>query len=146
MSVQEIIHQCIFPLMEKLMHKLSEFDELFAEKRLLFGNHNSSRLIVKIEQAKELVANDKDRYMNDVTFRYELNGFKKAGTNAFSCAVNLQWRFEPFKYFLFIEHNNYEKAIVRLYHQLYTEEEMNTYVNECGRLMLNKMEEQLKEQ
>lgn len=147
-TVKEVFLNVIFPLIKKVMDKLSGFDELFAEKNLQFGNQSSTRLIRTMEQVKSLVADDAERYTSghEVTFQYRLNGFKKAGTNTFSCSVQLLWRFEQFKYLLYLDHDDHIKAVVRLYHQFYSEEELNGFTNECGRLMLAKMQKQLNDQ
>jgi Fic family protein len=142
-SVLDIINNSVFPLIECVIQKLSKFDELFAEKRLMFGNRSLQRLIQNIDQTKQLLRERNDEYMNDVFFKYELNGFKKAGTNTFYASIDMHWQFDQFKYYFFLDHNDHSKALVKLYHQNFTEEEIKMYTNECGNKLLQKIEERL---
>jgi Fic family protein len=142
-AVLDIINNSVFPLMERLMAKLSEFDDLFAEKKMLFGGISSQRLIQSIEQAKLRLQERKDEHMSGVTFSYELNGFKKAGTNTFYASIELNWKFEDFNYLFFLDHNDDSKAIVKLYDQNFSAHEVESFVSECGSRMLQKIEERI---
>lgn len=141
--VLDIIQNSVFPLIEKVMVKLSEFDELFVERRLLFGGRNMQYLIQGLDQAKNILLDRNDQYMDEINFSYELNGFKRAGTNVFYARVDLKWRFDQFKYYFFLGHSDSDKAIVRLYHQHFTEDEMAAFVNECGNKLMKQIEERL---
>jgi len=142
-AVLEIIHKSAFPLIEKVMAKLSDFDDLFAEKKIDFGGKNSQYLIETLEQAKQNLKIKNDEHMDEINFSYSLNGFKRAGTNTFSVRINLKWQFTQFKYYFFLNHNEYNKAIARLYHQLFTDNEINSFVSECGNELLKQIEFQL---
>jgi hypothetical protein len=142
-AVLDIINNSVFPLMERLMAKLSGFDDLFAEKKMLFGGISSQSLIQSIEQAKLWLQERKDEHMSGVTFSYELNGFKKAGTNTFYASIELNWKFEDFNYLFFLDHNDDSKAIVKLYDQNFSAHEVESFVSECGSRMLQKIEERI---
>ncbi len=142
-SVQDVINNCAFPLIEKVINKLSAFDELFTEKKLYFGGRNSQNEILNIQGAKDFLAKDNDRLMEEINFIYSLDGFKKDGTNTFPVRINLKWRFEQFKYYFFINHNDHGNAILKLYHQYFSDAEMNAFVNESGSTLMKQIESQI---
>ena len=142
-SVLDIINNCAFPLIEKVMHKLSAFDELFAEKRVLFGSGSNQSIITNLDEAKEILFNDNDRYMNEIRFTYYLNGYKKSGTNTFSVSIDLSWNFDQFKYRFFLNHADYTTAVLKLYHQYFDEIEINAFVNESGGILMKQIESQI---
>jgi Fic family protein len=139
--VTNIIHSSAIPLIEEAMQTLSVYDDVFAEKRLLFGDQGSSRLIQSKREILELIQESPDKYMRDLRFGYELNGYKLDGINTFSVRVELGWEFDQFKYYFFFDHNDRNKAEVRLYNQLPSEEEINTTARSCGKKMMDKIEE-----
>jgi len=140
-SVLNIIHSSALPLLGKVMETLSLYDDLFAEKRLLFGDRSSSRLIQTKDQMIRLLEEDNDRYMRDLRFSYKLQGYKLDGINTFSERIDLSWEFDQFKYYFFFDHNDHNKAEARLYNQLLSEEEINSIARSCGKKMMDKIEE-----
>lgn len=141
--VGDIIKNSVLPLTDKVIAKLSEFDDLFAEKQILFGNKNLQFKIYDINDMQRLIEVKKDNFIDELWFSYDLNGFKRSGTNTFSADIKLVWRFDKFKYHFFINHQDYNKAIAKLYHQNFTEEEINEFVSKCGRELLSQIEDKL---
>jgi Fic family protein len=142
-AVLDIINHSAIPLINQTIEKLALYDELFAEKRLLFGDGKTSRLMTTSELISRLLESDNDRYMNGINFRYELNGYKFDGINTFSAAIELGWQFDQFKYYFFFDHNDREKAMARLYQQNFSDDEINGFANACGQKMMEKIEERL---
>ena len=142
-SVLDILNNCAFPLLEKVMLKLAAFDELFTEKRILFGSGSYQTVIMNLNDARENLLNDNDRYMNDIRFTYSLNGYKKSGTNTFSVSIDLSWNFEQFKYRFFLNHSDHTAAVLKLYHQYFDEIEINAFVNESGSILMKQIESQI---
>lgn len=142
-AVLNIIHESIFPFLEKVMHKLAQFEDLFAERRIEFGGNSGRFAIRDLENAKTHLLRMNDQFMRNINFHYGLNGFKKAGTNTFSTSIDLRWRFSSYKYYFFFDNMNEQEALVKLYHQNFTEAESEAFSNECAKRLLDKIEAQL---
>ena len=140
-TVLNIIHISALPLIEKVMDILSAYDEVFAEKRLVFSGSGSSTIVQNKEQMLKLITEDSDNYMNSIKFKYKLNGYKLDRTNTFYVAVEFYWQFDQFKYYFFLNHNDHQKADVRLYDQPFSPEEIDLLANQCGKKMMDKIEE-----
>lgn len=143
-SVMGVFENSVFPLIEKLTKKLSTFQDLFSERRLLFGTMTTQRIIKDISIAKKLIVENQNDYLNEMKFTYSLVGFKRDGTNTFSVEVFVAWRFDDFKYYFLLNDSSYNTGIEKLYHQQFTQEEIDNYVSECGKFILKQIEERRK--
>lgn len=139
-AVWEVIDASIIPLIDKVIKKLSEFDELFSEKRLLLTGSAENFSIKSIGEIRDYMKLKHDAFMDQIGFEYTLDGFKKSGINTFSVNVRLMWQFEQFKYRFFLHHNEHSKSIVKLYHQYFTKEEIDEFVSKCGRELFGQIE------
>lgn len=145
-SIEKVISQAVLPLIEKLIIKLDTFSDLFAQKVMRFGTKSSSTLVATKEQVRELCYTPGIGVYssNDIVFTYELQGFKKNGTNAFYVSIFVSWDFQPFVYYFFINHSNFDKSIIKPYHHETSEEEINTYVAECAKQLLEQIEKRIR--
>ncbi len=139
----ETIQRNVLPLIDLVFQKLSPFDELFVDKQLLVGANGQRNFVNSLEEIKDGIVSDPIKYENSIRIDYELNGYKRDGLNTFSTSIQLQWEFDHFKYYLFLDHSGRTNAQAKLYSQHFTEEEMNQLANECGKKMLNKIEDNL---
>lgn len=137
-SLNEVITKGVFPLIEQLMIKLSGYDELFAEKKIMLYQNNAGNKVEDIDAIKKMYQTDQDMFSHNFRFEYALNGYKHNGKNPFNCEVYIQWQFDDFMYYTWI--NNNDNGIKSFYDEMYTAEEIKQYANDCGALIMKQIE------
>jgi len=138
-AVIKVFGLSVLPFLEKLLPKLESFDDLFAEKQMYFGPTNKVRSVVKNLGMINRVFNEIEEYDTGAAFQYNLSGFKKAGTNTFSINLQVEWTFDQYSYSLIINHVMTAPR-KKLYHQFFTEEEINEFVAMCGKNLVEQIE------
>lgn len=145
-SFPKIVEHSILPLLEHLMERLAEFDELFARKEILFSVDGSGTVIQpKVEFRSQFLqqASRPNQIPGQMTINYRLFGFAKAGPNTFQTSFSLAFQLEEFKYTVRLEHVRPEFQLPKLYDQFYTPEEIRTIVARCADELLGQIENNL---
>lgn len=141
----------IKPLLEFLISKTAQFDDLFTEKRMTVRIENMGQPIENLNHLDEFfqfwklsdrtdaqsvhhtLAADNNfnhvQHLRELNFEIYYNGFKKNGINPFDERVDLNFVFEDFAYVLKKGHKN-EFVFKKLYSQEITKEERESYVIE----------------
>ncbi len=141
-EILKVISYDVLPLIEKATTKLAVFDELFEHRTISFGTENSlARLLDKDHILGMITLMKHNGNIESIAFGYELNRFKKSNLNKHSVYSKLTWRFERFKYVLFINSIDYDKSISKLYGEYYTEAETDAIVNDLAQSLVKRLEE-----
>ena len=144
-AVLDVLVKSIVPLMERIVEKLSEFDELFAKKSMNFFIGGAGTDILNVDFILQQAKARPTEFNNNLSFYYDLNGFKRNGKNPFNCHATIYWDFDDFMYYTGINSNDYAKKQKHLYHEYYSEDEIAEYVSECANNIVEEIEHQLKQ-
>ncbi len=140
--VKEVFEQTIFPFIEKLLHKVEKFNDLFAERVIWFGNNHKLQSFESLIEIKERFNSDNKFYSDQTVLKLEWDGFKKAGINTFTVYIAFYWVFEEYKYHCHIDNPN-EKQLEKLYHQKWENEEIEYLINLTGSKLMEFIEKAL---
>jgi predicted nuclease of restriction endonuclease-like (RecB) superfamily len=127
------------PLYEKIIVRLSEFDEEFHSKA--FGWNANNFNATTLEQL-DAFWNEEDtlRKNKELSFFYNFLGFKKAGTENYSEHLTLKFEMSDYWYgFVLVNHNRQQPFLKKLYHQSVTKEDQQQVID----LMMSKVMDQI---
>lgn len=142
-AVKHVVLNSIIPLMKEIVVRLSEFNELFAKVNMTFLKGNSGRQIPNIDFVEQQLIAQPKEFNTNLQFSYELNGFKRNGKNPFYCRSTIYWDFDDYMYYTGVNNNDYSNRHKHFYHEFYSTEEMNAYVNECANRLVEEIERQI---
>ncbi|MBC8044833.1 MAG: Fic family protein [Rhizobacter sp.] len=138
-----LLSMSIFPILEKMIKKLSKFDELFVEKSFV--------LTTRYYEARPILFKDRiptpDKYdalASDLSFielDYTWSEFLHHPDNHFDCSVSFSVQFDDFKYIINGMPNSYSKQREKFYYQTIDEKEQNEIVNEVVIPVMNDLKE-----
>lgn len=137
-AIQEIAEQSVFPVLEKLMMELTEFDELFATKQMWFGSDSGASSVENIYHIRKTMMDN--YFLNDILFKYELKGFKKAPLTPFNVMIELHWKLDEYIYSFRFDKLDPIGKLTHYYHEHYTLKEINLIIARCGSLLLKKVQ------
>lgn len=140
-SVSEIAEKSIFPVIETLIKQLKVFDELFANRIMWFGVDNGAVSVEIMEHVRKVMADNQPRSL--ITFKYTLNGFKKAPLIPFDISIELRWRLDQYTYSFGFGGYEDSPGFTQYYHEHYSREEVNTISSQCGDLLVKQIENNL---
>lgn len=83
------------------------------------------------------------QYCGEFKVEIRLQGFKKAGTQAFDCSKRLEIHLSEYKYSIGLSHNPEDVLLERLYHQLPTKEELNALAEKMSEALLDDITRQV---
>ena len=143
-AVKEVVLNSIAPLIEVMASKLAQFDDLFLHKKMVFFKGGTGKEIAGSHTIQEQAKSQPGEFYKDNSLQlsYELNGFK-SGKNPFYCRATIYWNFDDYRYYTGVNNNDYEKRAPHFYHEFYTKEEIETYVNEAANSIIEEIERQL---
>lgn len=136
-AVLKVFTSSILSFLEKLLPKLESFDDFFAERQIYFGPQRFRKVAKDIESIKYIFSTF-ENFDDGVVFQYSLNGFKRADTNTFNIYLQIEWSFDQYSY-SFIINQVMTASRKKLYHQFFTEEEVNEFVAMCGRNLIEQI-------
>jgi hypothetical protein len=143
--VQYTYTKSIEPLFEAFEAKLSKFDELFAQRESHYvvnsryhapSNFRSVRFFTE-----HVFENDTDVYSLTVDYRWF--GFKKMVTKTFNVSIELTVQFGDLMYSLNSTSGSFP-AVVKLYHQVISPEEIKGVVDQLARHVLTLIQQRVK--
>ncbi len=133
-TVLNVFNESIIPLITSVFTKASKFDNYFKEQDILYNINNSLNTQDKESFLNSLLnkISEPDKIQN-FSFYYRLNGFKKAGVNDFNVSEYLHFTFEKYKYIL-----HYSNSVVfeNLYDQILSVEDIDRISNEVANNIL----------
>lgn len=141
-AIHNVIKNSIFPLIKRTIESLSKFDDLFAGKNMSFYKRGIGTEIHDINSLIKELQDNPNEFNHSLQFNYQLEGFKRNGKNPFYCTTSIYWEFENYMYYMNINNRNYNNRFKHFYHEIYTDEEINNYVNECANTILEDIERQ----
>ncbi len=105
------------PLYEEIIKKMDVFKTEFHDKMFVWNCTN--KVILNMAQLEEFW-NDETQLKNihQISFSYNLFGFKKAGIENFNEHLQLNFEINTYSYgFTLVNHNNQQPFLKKLYHQ-----------------------------
>jgi predicted nuclease of restriction endonuclease-like (RecB) superfamily len=140
----EIIDKSLLPMYHALIKRMETFRELFYDCTYRWQGRNGK----EINDITELAENWKNEEFLRGSFEFyfscRLNGLKKAGTDTFNASFQLNFRIDIYWYgFIFINYNNNQPFIKKLYHEQLSKEEIDFITNTASDGILGDIERQL---
>ncbi|MBC8045061.1 MAG: Fic family protein [Rhizobacter sp.] len=141
--VDRILVESAFPLFEKVVRKLSLFDELFLEKEITLPEKKFHTPVkpkandpLSLYLSRDTLQFTSLLYLND-PFSYRLNyewrGYKHLKQNPFHYHMNFTISFEEFKYVISAKTYNDDKEWDKLFTEIVDEKEQQRIANEVAR-------------
>jgi Fic family protein len=146
---EELFSKSFVPLVTRLLTKLAQFNDLFAEVEIrpalqVWTGHFAGGVGINAGEMSftnapdRMMAIGKNNLVHTLAFRVWWRGFKKAGLNAFDCTTEIAFVLEKFKYT--IQSNKLSKPITHVYQHQLSEDETRSVVNELTKKVLNEIE------
>jgi predicted nuclease of restriction endonuclease-like (RecB) superfamily len=140
----QIIDQSIQPFYNTLINRMAQFNEWFVSTPYNWQGEN--RYFKSLDQTLEHWKNEEFlRKNNQLHFSYQLNGFKKGGTETFNTGFNLSFIMDTYWYgFIVIGFNNGQPIIKKLYHEQLSSNEIDKMAETISQYVIDNIEKQIK--
>ena len=136
----ELVDKSLLPLYQSLLKRLEDFKELFVSSN--YSWHGKDRpfsdINILAEQWKDenFLKNNFNFY-----FTYRLNGFKKAGTEAFDIVFQFDFRVDTYWYgFILLNYNNQQPFLKKQYHEQLTTNDIDLIVDTIYNVVIDDIE------
>lgn len=142
-STNYVYHNSIKVVVGALMEKLSDFDELFLTKSMII---TSAATQLKLDNPADLMNKTppfNHQIAEELTFNYDLHGYKKETGNPFSIYCRVRWKLETYFYSCSIDHIAEPNFLQKRYDEFYTPEEVSIIVGKCGEYLIQQLERNL---
>ncbi|GAA4466904.1 hypothetical protein GCM10023093_21790 [Nemorincola caseinilytica] len=139
----EIIDSSIIPMYQSIIDRMDQFTDMFVSRSYNWQGKNKQ--METFDQMAEEWKNEEFLKSNyDFYFSYHLNGFKKAGTEAFSSGFQLNFRIDTYWYgFTLINYNNQQPFIKKLYNEQLSKEDINQITDTISEFVIDNIERNL---
>lgn len=138
-NLTEIVDKSLIPLSKAIIAKMEDFRDLFVSQSYYWQLTNT------IERIEDLafVLKDEEYFKKNQNFflSYRFNGFKKAGTEAFGCHFDLNYKFNIYCYEFNID--NQQPILKKLYHEQLTPTEIEYIVELAYNKIIDSIERQI---
>ena len=136
-TLTDCLHHSVFPLLNRTVQKLSEFDEFFREAQISVNvdNAGGQKTPDEIVHTIELMLHEKQT-INRIELTFDWRNFKKGGLNIFDHQVGLSFFFQDLKWMVS------SPRIERLYQQQLSEDDIRKIVDTLRRDVLNAIQQQ----
>ena len=135
----ELLNNKIIPFAINLMKKITELDGLFLHRKvfMIYGG-SKSQMTEGIGFGIELF--NSGNFLNNLDLELSFDDFTKDPDNPFSLTLGLNCKFSKHKYDVFL---NGTLLFTKLYHQDYSEREIQDALNAIGRIVILEMESRI---
>ncbi len=139
----EVIDRSITPMYQSIIDRMDQFADMFVSRSYNWQGKNKQ--METFDQMAEEWKNEEFLKSNyDFYFSYHLNGFKKAGTEAFSSGFQLNFRIDTYWYgFTLINYNNQQPFIKKLYNEQLSKEDINQITDTISEFVIDNIERNL---
>jgi Fic family protein len=138
-----VYHDSIKVTIASLLDRLSAFDELFLTKDMIISSAASQiRLTSAIDLATKIPTFN-HQPTEELTFIYDLHGYKKEEGNPFSIRCKVRWKFETYSYSCSIDHIAEQDFLQKRYDAFYTPDEIGLIVSKCGEELVRQLEQNI---
>ncbi len=138
--LKEAINSRIIPFTWKVFDELSEFDDLFLERRLrLKAQSKGSFFNITATSSFELDIVE-STFRNGMEYIVEFVDFTKNGIHPFNIEIQIRLNFGKYKYDLFVEDN---LILSKFYHQECTDSEIEETVSKIGKIVVSGIQNQV---
>lgn len=139
----EIVDKSLIPLYKVLIERMEAFNDLFVSSSYTWQGKN--KVFTEVAQVETEWKNEEFLKSNfELYFSYRMEGFKKAGTEAFSMGFQLNWRIDTYWYgFSLVNYNNQQPIVKKLYHEQLSKEDIEIVVEVASNFVMDDMERQL---
>ena len=137
-----LFDRTVRPLFVYLLERLHEFDQYFLAASHFWYFEKSTSNLLELEQFWK----DEDKFHIGIEphFQYRLNGFKKAGVDAFDIVIQLGIRLDQYQYgFKLINFNQQQPFLKKLYGKELSKEEMGKIGDVVCRQIIDHIEWQV---
>jgi len=135
--INKIIDKLYFPLIDSLSSRIEkELSPLYQKTEITYWTDGLGQN--KIEGLKEEIK--RKNHCSHIRAEFKLEGFKKAGLNAFSNRLTFKIELEDFKYTIVTE-NGKQECINKLYHQEITEQDISVLAEQMLEQLLDEINE-----
>ena len=130
-----LISEKLYPLFNDISKHLAIVRDLFLkfDIQVYEGNNRYRQTPITDETVSKFFYDQLNAHM---LFEH----FRKNGINTFNTSIEISFKFYNHYYEVIIENN---KLLNKFYHQNFTRQDIETISNECGKILLAKIEEQL---
>lgn len=146
-SVNNIVKKEIKPLIQKVLNKSKEFDELFFINKKYFryrfyknGNSTSLKEVISNNKIQEANSNISDYEVDRIEFHCGFSEFKNS-SRMFDVELNLYIEFEIYKYVIY--DFNMEKTVEKFYHESISDQEIKKIILSFITSLKSKIEKSL---
>lgn len=135
-AVYEALHHTIKPFVMYLTEQLNEFDELFTHRSINIFNEFIGYPAENKQEIQFAIDSLGEVSFNQLSLNYVLHGFKD-GLRAFDTSIVVKWEFTSISYKFFV---NGKELSEKFYHQQFTQQEIELFTSECGRILYDYIE------
>lgn len=140
-EVVKVLNTFVMPLILDIYQNLSEFDELYLSKEVLYEIDPKNDVKKVINKPKTFFAFEiENKNLSYIGFYIRFNDFKKNGMDAFNTIIPFSLGFEKYTYKITV---NKDLIIIKHYHQDFTAQEKEEIFNECGKFIYEAIEKEL---
>lgn len=132
----------IRPLFEYLLVRLREFDQYFLTSNYFWSFEKNTTDLSEFEA--QWKNEDTLKGQREPFFLYRLNGFKKAGVDAFDTTIQISIRLDQYQYGIKLANYNDQQSIVKkLYEQVLAKEDLQAIGDIVSKKILQDIEWQI---
>jgi Fic family protein len=142
--MDEIANKSLLPVIENLMNKLMEFDDLFVQKEMWIGE-GANVGVTSFQHVIDVAKTNRMWMRNSLSFKYELKGFVKSASTPFNVRMGIKWQLNDYNYsiqFLGLDEN---PQYTKLYHQFYSNAEVVEITSKCATYLLSQIQKKLQQ-
>ena len=136
--IVEIITKKIISTINSVFGILIDFQDLYLRCAILIKKEINNYVMLPLE--KFSIETVEEFYSDHFYISFYYSEFRKNGSQPFNTEIELQFEFAYYYYDIFIDNKKY---LTKLYHQNFTSQDVNLISNECGKILLTKIEKQL---
>jgi Fic family protein len=139
-----VYHDSIKVAIAGLLEELSSFDELFLSKNMVISSAATQIKLTNSEDLLNKIPAFNNQPTEELTFIYDLHGYKKEEGNPFSITCRVRWKLDTYFYFCSIDNSPAQNILPKRYDQFYTPDDIKIIVKHCGEALYQQLEGKIK--
>lgn len=136
-GIQKLINFKIYPFVKLVCERLGDFRDFFLQTAITVDKSEKTYPLYS-----ETALDIENHFKQDLNTHICFYHFTKKQGASFSIDVKLHFIFNQYNYFVTVE-PGLAPLFVKLYHQDFVAEDIEMAANECGKILLGKIEEEL---
>jgi Fic family protein len=135
-TVKKALETKIFPLVERIQNLLLEISNLFLENDVRVWSSTHTTPTKLRSDVLNFTRTPSTNYLNDISLTFDYLDFKKNGMNAFSVSVQMDVKFEEFRYHIILAN---KMLFGKLYHQEINEIELEEIASVMAQVIMEEI-------